>query len=202
MTTPDAELLAAALTPTAAWLESCFGPGALWRPETLPERLKDRGTREFLAGVGLPAVEVDLVDYDATGLPERGMWEADLDELFGNRTPDDDTPPSTWGYCVGTFGELHMMVDAESGTVQIYDPNGWDHASGHRGEAAGSLPGLIGALALLARFDGRIRNGEAKSALDEFVALLEELGQGPEDSELWSDVVESLREEYEDLDED
>ncbi|MGW3076610.1 MULTISPECIES: SUKH-4 family immunity protein [unclassified Kitasatospora] len=199
MTTPDAELPAAAGNPTAAWLESCFGPGTLWRPEpgALPERLTSKAARAFLTEVGVPAVELDFLGFDATGLPERGMWEADLDELFGERTPDDDTPPSNWGYCVGTFGERHLMVSGDTGTVRIYHPDGWDHGDGYGGWAADSLPGLVGALALLARLEERICGGDAKAALDEFAALVRELGQGPDESDLWSGLLENLRDEYE-----
>ncbi|WP_316525631.1 SUKH-4 family immunity protein [Kitasatospora brasiliensis] len=202
MTTSDAELLAAAGNPTAAWLESCFGPGTLWRPAPgeLPERLTSPGARAFLSEVGVPAVELDFVGFDATGLPERGMWEADLDELFGERTPDDDTPPSNWGYCVGTFGERHLMVAGDSGAVRIYNPDGWDHGDGYGGWAADSLPALVGALALLARLEERIREGDAKAALDEFAVLLRESGQGPDDSDLWDGLLENLRDEYQDED--
>ncbi|MFE4975119.1 SUKH-4 family immunity protein [Kitasatospora sp. NPDC056651] len=199
MTTSEAELLAAARNPTAAWLESCFGPGTLWRPEpgALPERLTARGARAFLSEVGVPAVELDFVGFDATGLPGRGMWEADLDELFGERTPGDDTPPGNRGFCVGTFHERHLMVSGDTGAVRIYHPDGWDHGEGYGGRAADSLPALVGALALLARSEERIREGDAKAALDGFEALVRELGQGPEESELWAGLVEDLRDEYE-----
>ncbi|MFJ6618678.1 SUKH-4 family immunity protein [Kitasatospora sp. NPDC091335] len=196
MTTLDAGLPAAAGNPSAAWLESCFGPGTLWRPETLPERLTAPGARAFLGEVGVPAVGLDFVGFDATDLPGRGMWEADLDELFGERTSDDDTPPGNWGYCVGRFDELHLMVAGDTGAVRIYHPDGWDHGRGDGGRAADSLPALIGALALPAGLEERIREGDARAALDEFAALVEELGQGPEESDLWAGLLESLREEY------
>ncbi|MET8545693.1 SUKH-4 family immunity protein [Kitasatospora sp. NPDC004799] len=204
MTTSDAELADVAANPTAAWLESCFGPGALWQPEPgeLPERLTSPGARAFLTEVGVPAVELDFLGFDATDLPERGMWEADLDDLFGERTPDDDTPPSNWGYCVGTFNEWHLMVSGDTGAVRIYNADGWDHGRGYGGWAADSLPALIGALAVLARLEERIREGDAKAALDGFAALVAELGQGPEDSDLWVRLLEDLREEYEELPED
>ncbi|MEU1286022.1 SUKH-4 family immunity protein [Kitasatospora sp. NPDC005856] len=204
MTTSDAELLAAAGKPTAAWLESCFGPGTLWRPEpgALPERLTSPQARRFLSEVGVPAVGLDFLGFDATDLPERGMWEADLDELFGERTPDDDTPPSNWGYCVGTFDEWHLMVSGDTGTVRIYNADGWDHGRGCGGWAADSLPAVIGALALLARLEERIRERDAGAALDEFAALVAGLGQGPDESDLWVRLLENLREEYEDPDED
>ncbi|MER7767406.1 hypothetical protein [Kitasatospora sp. NPDC096140] len=202
MTTSEAELLDAARHPTAAWLESCFGPGTLWRPEVLPERLESPAARAFLTEVGLPAVGLDFVGFDATDLPKRGMWEADLDDLFGNRTPDDETPPSNWGYCVGTFDEWHLMVDAGSGAVKIYNADGWDHARGYGGWAADSLPAVIGALGLLAGFEERVVGGDANAALDEFEALVEQLGQGPDESDLWCQIAVNLREEYEELDED
>ncbi|MFI2609605.1 SUKH-4 family immunity protein [Kitasatospora sp. NPDC018619] len=198
MTTSDADLRAAARTPTAAWLESCFGPGTLWRPGTLPERLTAPGARAFLSEVGVPAVELGFLGFDATDLPRSGMWEADLDELFGERTPGDDSAPSSWGYCVGRIDERHLMVSGDTGTVRIYDPDGWDHGSGYGGRAADSLPALIGALALLARLEERILGGEAEAALDEFEALARESGQGPEESDLWPGLLESLREEYQD----
>ncbi|MFD4656825.1 SUKH-4 family immunity protein [Kitasatospora sp. NPDC058444] len=203
MTTSDAELLAAAGDPTVAWLESCFGPGTLWRPEpgALPERLTSPRARRFLSEVGVPAVGLDFLGFDATDLPERGMWEADLDELFGGRTPDDDTPPSNWGYCVGTFDEWHLMVSGDTGTVRIYNADGWDHGRGYGGWAADSLPAVIGALALLARLEERILERDAGAALDEFAALVAELGQGPDESDLWVRLLENLREEYEDPDE-
>ncbi|MEU3570264.1 SUKH-4 family immunity protein [Kitasatospora sp. NPDC036755] len=192
--------LAAARKPTAAWLESCFGPGTLWRPEpeALPERLTAKDARAFLGEVGVPAVGLAFLGFDSTDLPERGMWEADLDGLFGGRAPGDDTPPSARGYCVGRFDALHLMVDGDCGAVRIYDADGWDHGSGERGRAADSLPGVVGALALLARREERIRGGDAEAALDEFEALVRELGQGPEESELWAGLLENLREEYQD----
>ncbi|MFJ8627947.1 SUKH-4 family immunity protein [Kitasatospora sp. NPDC093550] len=210
MTTPtpvstteaEAELLAAARTPTAAWLESCFGPGTLWRPESLPEQLTSRETRAFLSEVGVPAVGLDFIGYDATDLPERGMWEADLDDLFGERRPDDETPPSNWGYCVGTFDQWHLMVSADTGSVRIYNADGWDHGRGYGGWAADSLPELIGVLALLTRFEDRICGGDATAALDEFEALVDRLGQGSDQTDLWCSLVENLRDEYEEPDED
>ncbi|MFJ9844393.1 hypothetical protein ACIRYZ_28840 [Kitasatospora sp. NPDC101155] len=197
---PHAELLAAARNPTAAWLESCFGEGTLWRPETLPEGLESGAARAFLAEVGIPAVELDFVGYDSADLPERGMWEADTDELYA-RDPEDDSPAGL-AYCVGKFDDRHLMVDAECGVVEIYNSDGWTTGQGHGGWAADSLPEVIGALGLLAGFEERIVNGDAQVALDEFEALVAQLGQGPDKSDLWVGLLENLREEYEEFDED
>ncbi|MFF1902387.1 hypothetical protein [Kitasatospora sp. NPDC058218] len=131
-------------------------------------------------------------------MSSKGMWEADPDELFGRRTPDEDPTQVHFSYCIGTFHQLHLMVDGATGAVQIYDPDGWDHAAGYGGPAAPSLPALVGALGLLARYEERLTGTDAAAALAEFTALLERLGQGPDESDLWPDLLEELREEYAD----
>ncbi|MFI6053416.1 SUKH-4 family immunity protein [Streptomyces violascens] len=198
--TVDAEFLAAARNPTAEWLESCFGPGTLWRPspESLPEGLKHAGTRAFLSEVGIPATRNRFTGFDGKDLHESGLWEADPDEIFGRRYPDDDTPPESYAYCVGLVDELHLMVDGVTGSVEAYDPNGWDHAAGHVGYVADSAPQALAALALLARYEERFDDGDA-TALAEFTELLDQLGLDPED-EFWQNVVNELREGYLDVD--
>ncbi|MEV8096963.1 SUKH-4 family immunity protein [Kitasatospora sp. NPDC085879] len=191
------ELVAAARRPTTEWLESCFGPGTVWRPAEaeLPERLADAGARAFLTTVGLPAVSLAFADWDSTGLPADGMWEEDPDELFGNRTPDDDSPPVCLAYSIGTHQARHLMLRGDTGTVEVYDPDGWDHACGYGGHAAGALPELVGALGLLARYEAGLTGDDADAARAEFTALLAELGQGPGDSSFWEHLLTSLEEE-------
>ncbi|WP_438295803.1 SUKH-4 family immunity protein [Streptomyces sp. HUAS TT7] len=198
--TVDAEFLAAARNPTAEWLESCFGPGVLWRPspESLPEGLKHVGTRAFLSEVGIPATRNGFTGFDGKDLPENGLWEADPDEIFGRRYPDDDTPPESYAYCVGLVDELHLMVDGVTGSVEAYDPNGWDHAAGHVGYVADSVPQVLAAFALLALYEERFDDGDA-TALAEFIELLEQLDLDPED-EFWQNVVNELRDGYLDVD--
>ncbi len=194
----ESELLTAAGSPTAAWLESCFGPGTLWRPAEadLPARLEHPGSRAFLTTVGIPAVLLDLIAYDSAELPDKGMWEEDPDELFGNRYPDDDSPPKSYSYCVGRRHALHLMLRGDTGTVEVYDADGWDHASGYGGAAADSLPALVGALGLLARCEDRLTGDDPAAALDELTGRLTRLGQGPDESDFWEAVLEDLREEY------
>lgn len=194
------DLLAAARTPTAEWLAECFGPDAVWRPAEaeLPARLEAPAARAFLTTVGIPAVDLDFINYDSTGLPLKGMWEEDPDELFGNRYPDDDTPPASYSYCIGMRYPLHLMLRGDTGTVEVYNADGWDHASGYGGHAADSPAQVIGALALVARWKDRLTGDGAREARLELVSLLEELGQGPDDSSFWSNVVEQLEDEYDD----
>ncbi|MFI9046039.1 SUKH-4 family immunity protein [Streptomyces sp. NPDC053427] len=196
------ELLAIAQSPTIEWLESCFGPGTLWRPgpAALPAGLQDKETRAFLTETGIPAVQLHALSYDSADLPERGMWEADPDELFGNRYPDDHSPPTRYSYCIGKLSQLHLMVSGNTGAVEIYNPDGWDHAAGYGGYAAPSVPEFIGALGLFTLYQQRFDDADvsaAFAALDEFTTLLEQLGQGPDESGFWEDLLEEIREECE-----
>ncbi|MEV7022566.1 SUKH-4 family immunity protein [Kitasatospora sp. NPDC093558] len=200
-TTPDVVLPAVAKDPTAAWLESCFGPGTLWRPrpESLPEGLEHDATRAFLTEVGIPAARNGFTGFDGRDLPERGLWEADPDEIYGRRYPDDDTPPDGYAYCVGLVNDLHLMADGVTGVVEAYDPNGWDHAAGHVGTVAESVPQAFAAFVLLAGLEERFDDGDA-TALDEFTTLLDQLGLDLEQHDFWQGVVDELREGYLDLD--
>ncbi|WP_354637619.1 SUKH-4 family immunity protein [Kitasatospora camelliae] len=201
--TSESELLAAARKPTTAWLESLFGEGAVWRPaeSELPERLTDAGARAFLTTVGLPAARLSFAGWDSADLPEEGMWEEDPDELFGNRYPDDDSEPERYAYSIGTRNGQHLMLCGESGGLDVYDPDGWDHAEGYGGHAAGSLASMVGALGLLARFENRLTGDGAESdaARAEFTALLTELGHDPE-SAFWEPLLTDLADEYGTLD--
>lgn len=196
------EWMAAARNPTAEWLESCFGVGSLWRPAEaeLPERLEHEGTREFLTTVGFPAVRIDgfldFIDFDSSRLKTEGPWAEDPDELFGQRTPDDDSPPSSYAFEFGKCQEFSLMVDGVVGCVDLYDPNGWDHAAGYAGEAHSSLKALSGALGLAAQFAQRFEGPEPLKALAEFRTAIEDLDPLVE-SDLWEKVTEALEEEFE-----
>ncbi|MGW2389264.1 SUKH-4 family immunity protein [Streptomyces lydicamycinicus] len=196
------EWMAAARNPTAEWLESCFGVGSLWRPAEaeLPESLEHEGTREFLTTVGFPAVRIDgfleFIDFDSSRLKTEGPWAEDPDELFGRRTPDDDSPPSSYAFEFGKCQELSLMVNGITGCVDLYDPDGWDHAAGYAGEAHSSVKTLAGALGLAAQFARRFEGAEPLKELAEFRTAVEELDPLVE-SDLWEKVTDALEEEYE-----
>ncbi|MFF8369605.1 SUKH-4 family immunity protein [Streptomyces lydicus] len=145
----------APLVPDAAWLAARFGADALWRPaeDELPAELTDAATREFLTTVGFPAVVIDVINFDTTHLRAddgEALHPFDADELYGNRYPDDDSPPVNFCFTVGTWGDQMLMLDADSGGIDHYDPNGWDHGAGFKGAAAWSLPDLAVHLGLIA----------------------------------------------------
>ncbi|MFD0527024.1 SUKH-4 family immunity protein [Kitasatospora arboriphila] len=131
----ESEVVAAARRPTAAWLESCFGPGTVWRPTEaeLPASLTNAGVRDFLTTVGVPAVRLSFVDWHSGDLPEKGMWAEDPDELYGLRRPDDDSPPACHAYCIGTYGVRHLMVRGDPASSRCTTPR------------AGTTPGATAA---------------------------------------------------------
>ncbi|MFJ8675824.1 SUKH-4 family immunity protein [Streptomyces sp. NPDC093589] len=195
-------LPAAAKEPTAAWLESIFGAGSLWRPtdDELPAHLEDKEARRFLTTVGFPAVRLDFASVDTTDLFKEGMWEADPAELFGERYPDDDSPPERYAYRMGEQYGSYLMMMGDTGSISLYDPNGWDHAAGYDGYAARSLPELAGALGLLALHEDALTGADSRAALREFRTLMAEFDGDPEPTDLWENIFETLDEEYGDPD--
>lgn len=184
--------------PDAAWLEERLGEGSLWRPDeaALPDRLTHSGSREFLLTVGFPAVRLDIVGIDTRHLRGPGSMEPfDADEIYGERYPDDDSPPENFCFTVATWYDQHLMLDAADGGITHYDPNGWDHGAGWKGPAADSLPRLAVLLGLIAEA------GEALEADDDAVraAAVADLRRRMialepcvDDSEFWDGAFEDL----------
>ncbi|MFH9420938.1 SUKH-4 family immunity protein [Streptomyces sp. NPDC017529] len=189
-------LLAAAQAPTAEWLESIFGTESLWRPTEgeLPEHLTDEESRTFLTEIGFPAVHLDFIDFNSTGLAKAGPWAEDPDELFGNRYPDDDSPPKSYAYGMGDALGYSLMLLGDTGSIALYDPNGWDHARGYAGHVIDSLPLLAGALGLLASYENHLFGDTPETALREVRTLIDEL-EPIEDSRFWEEIFERLEDQ-------
>ncbi|MGW3061611.1 SUKH-4 family immunity protein [Streptomyces goshikiensis] len=186
------------LIPDAAWLEERLGEGSLWRPDeaALPAELTHAGSREFLLAVGFPAVRLDNVGVDTRHLrAEDGMEPFDADEIYGERCPDNDSPPTNFCFTVATRYDQHLMLDAADGGITHYDPNGWDHGAGWKGPAADDLPTLAVLLGLIAE------SGEALGSTDDAVraAAVTDLRERmidresyTDDSAFWDEVFEAL----------
>ncbi|MFD0363440.1 hypothetical protein ACFQZZ_18490 [Nocardia sp. GCM10030253] len=184
-----------AADPTFEWLAAQVGAGALWRPADLPERLEHAESRAFLTEVGFPAVAVDGEWFDSADLPEKGMWEADPDELFGRRYPDDDSPPAKYAYGLGEFyGEMTLMLDGETGVVQVYAPSGWDHGEGDQGVAFASVREAAGAVALMAGLAARLEGPDSDEAARELISAIR--AHEWAESTYWVWVLERLEEDY------
>ncbi|MEV5592562.1 SUKH-4 family immunity protein [Streptomyces sp. NPDC052496] len=189
-------LLAAAMEPTAEWLESVFGAGSLWRPaeDALPARLEDEESRRFLTEVGFPSVHLDFIDFNSTALAQDGPWSEDPDELFGNRYPDDDSPPKSYAYGMGDSMGYSLMLLGDTGSITLYDPNGWDHAAGYAGHVIDSLPLLAGVLGLLASYEDRLVGDDEtdrEAALREVRELIDRI-EPVEDCRFWEEIFEWL----------
>lgn len=194
-TTEDAPLV-----PDAGWLEARFGAGSLWRPAAadLPEELVHRESREFLTTVGFPAVLIDVIGFDATHLlaeDDDPLHAFDADELYGNRYPDDDSPPVNFCFSVGSWSDQMLMLDGRHGGVNHYDPNGWDHGAGYKGLAAWSLPDLAVLLGLIAECreeldadDDAVRAAAAVGVLDRMRVHDAVVGESP----FWEAVFEEF----------
>ncbi|MEW2253229.1 hypothetical protein AB0907_38650 [Streptomyces sp. NPDC006975] len=151
------------LIPDALWLEERLGEDSLWRPDeaSLPAELTHTASREFLLTVGFPAVHLDLVGIDTRHLrDEDGLEPCDADEIYGERYPYDDSPPTNFAFTVANWFDQQLMLGGELGDITHYDPNGWDHGAGWKGPAADSLPDLAVLLGLIAESSTELESAE------------------------------------------
>ncbi|MFD9432998.1 SUKH-4 family immunity protein [Streptomyces sp. NPDC060002] len=186
------------LIPDAGWLEERLGEGSLWRPNEagLPTELTHAGSREFLLTVGFPAVHLDVVEIDTRHLrDENALAPFDADEIYGERYPDDDSPPKNFCFSVATCYEQHLMLDAADGGITQYDPNGWDHGAGWKGPAADSLPRLAVLLGLIAESGNALESADDAVRAAAITDLRERMiGQDlyVDDSAFWDAIFERL----------
>ncbi|MDT9689924.1 SUKH-4 family immunity protein [Streptomyces sp. P9(2023)] len=184
--------------PDAAWLEERLGEGSLWRPSEadLPPELTHAGSRDFLLRVGFPAVHLDAVGIDTRHLRDEDALEpCDADEFYGNRYPDDDSPPVNFCFTVALQNDQHLMLEAADGGITHYDPNGWDHADGWQGPASESLPALAVLLGLIAESSDALETSDDTARAAAVTALRERMTVGDllvHDSEFWDQVFEDL----------
>lgn len=186
------------LIPDAVWLEERLGKGSLWRPDEagLPAELTHAESREFLLTVGFPAVRLGAAGIDTRHLRSEGPLEAfDADEIYGERYPDDDSPPENFCFTVATWYDQHLMLDAADGGITHYDPNGWDHGAGWKGPAADSLPRLAALLGLIAEAGDALDCADDTARAAAVTALRERMiGHDlyVDDSAFWDEIFESL----------
>ncbi|MBU3863439.1 SUKH-4 family immunity protein [Streptomyces sp. 4503] len=184
--------------PDAAWLEQRLGEGSLWRPDEagLPVELTDAQSREFLLTVGFPAVRLDVVRIDTRHVRDEGGLEPfDADEIYGNRYPDDDSPPKNFCFTVATRYDQHLMLEAADGGITHYDPNGWDHADGWQGPAADSLPRLAVLLGLIAESGRALESADEAvraAAVTDLRERMIDLDSDVDESGFWGEVFEGL----------
>ncbi len=180
------------------WLEERLGEGSLWRPDEagLPAELTDARSREFLLTVGFPAVHLDVVGIDTRHVrDEDGLEPFDADEIYGNRYPDDDSPPKNFCFTVAVWGDQHLMLDAADGGITHYDPNGWDHGDGWKGLAADSLPLLAVLLGLIAEASDALESDDDAVRAAAVADLRERMiGQDVyvSESAFWDEIFECL----------
>lgn len=186
------------LVPDAVWLEERLGEGSLWRPDEagLPAELTHAESRNFLLEVGFPTVHLDVLGIDTGHLRDaEGLLPFDADEIYGERYPDDDSPPENFCFTMATWGDQHLMLDAAVGGITHYDPNGWDHGAGWKGEAADSLPSLAVLLGLLAESSealGSPDDAVRAAAVTDLRRRMISQDEYVEDSAFWDEIFDCL----------
>jgi hypothetical protein len=79
----------------------------------------------------LPNVHLDVVGIDTRHLmDEDGVEPFDDDEIYGERYPDDASPPTNFCFTAATGYDQRLMLDAANGGITHYAPNRWDHGAG------------------------------------------------------------------------
>ncbi|MET8475347.1 hypothetical protein ABZY90_28370 [Streptomyces sp. NPDC006422] len=183
LSAPDA-VIAHLRTPTKEWVEACTGE----------------------VGTLFPRIDIEGGGYQGKG-GDVG-WSPEPAEIFAGHYGKDDEVPESCD-CIGVYGSEYHLMEMPSGEIAVYDPNGWDHASGmasarefasaaHAGAAVALLAAVVRDLD---QADGIEDDDERAEALE---TGLEELGEFvgalPDDvggAHFWEAATESLADHYE-----
>ncbi|WP_052389985.1 SUKH-4 family immunity protein [Streptomyces sp. NRRL B-24484] len=186
-------------TPDAALLVRLFGEEGVWRPTgaELPDALTHAPTRRFLTEVGLPCTRLGRIGLDSRFLREEGLWAQDPDELYGASRPQGEDAVSDTCFKVMDHTDAVFVLDAGTGAVDLFAPDGWDRGRGYGGRYAPSLPLLVQVLCLAAQAVEQVDEVGCDETIERFDADLDALGLLAAHPWLWTTVFEYL-DEYED----
>ncbi|MEU6577142.1 hypothetical protein [Streptomyces sp. NPDC046805] len=126
---------------------------------------------------------------------EDGLDPFDADEIYGERYPDDDSPPTNFAFTMATWYDLNLMLGAAAGGITHYDPNGWGHGAGWKGPAADSLPHLAVLLALIAEASTALESADdavGAAAATELRRRMIGHDLNVDDSAFWDKIFECL----------
>ncbi|MFB8030220.1 MULTISPECIES: hypothetical protein [unclassified Streptomyces] len=177
---PDA-VVARLRTPSLDWVEACTG----------------------LSGTLFPDVDIDQAGFEA-----KAGWVAEPAEIFSGYYDEGDEIPESC-CCIGVYGGEYHLMEMPTGEIAVYDPNGWDNASGmasahefttqgHAGAAVSLLAAVVRELEPLDDIeDGDGREAVLKPALEEFYAFVEALPDDLDGSHFWTRATEGLADHYE-----
>lgn len=180
---PDA-VVARLRTPSQEWVEACTGePGTFF-----------------------PVIDIDNGGYQGKG----GVvgWTAEPAEIFAGHYGKDDVIPASCG-CIGVYGSEYHLMEMPTGEISVYDPNGWDSASGmasahefasaaHAGAAIALLAAVVKELDRLDDLeDEEVRDESLEAALQEFGDFVQALPRDLDGAHFWEAATESLVDHYE-----
>lgn len=92
---------------------------------------------------------------------EQFAW--DVDQIFGRRWADDDSPPVNFCYCIGQLDDALAMLDAQDGTALHFDQGAYGE-NAYRGIIADSVPSFLVLLGTVEASGARM--GKMPSNLD------------------------------------
>ncbi|MYW69517.1 hypothetical protein GTY65_36440 [Streptomyces sp. SID8379] len=179
---PDV-VLARLRTPSQEWVEACTGE----------------------AGTLFPVIDIEQAGYEGHG--DAVGWVAEPAEIFaGHYDPDDEIPESC--DCIGVYGGEYQMMEMPTGEISIYNPSGWDSASGmasaHEFASAGHAGAAVSLLAAIVREldpldaleDDEAREEALKAALQEIGTFVEALPHDLGGTHFWESATEGLVDHY------
>ncbi|MFE3519273.1 hypothetical protein [Streptomyces sp. NPDC059166] len=167
-------------TPSLAWVESCTGETATF----------------------FPAIDIPQARFKGKGVG----WVAEPAEIFTGCYDEDEEIPEEC-VCIASYGLDQQMMEMSTGEIAVYNPGGWDSASGmassgdfpsdgHAGAAVSLLAAVVRELELLDRLDPGARETALTAALDEVDAFVEAFPDDVDGPHFWSTVTRDLRRHY------
>lgn len=187
--------------PDAALPERVFGTDGVWRPAgaDLPAALTHAPTRRFLTEAGLPCVKLGRIGLDSLFLRADGLWPRDADELYAESRPGGDAAVSDVCFRVMEHPDFVFVLDAGSGGVDLFRPDGWDRGLGYGGRYAPSLPVLVQVLGLAVEALGQVDELGVDEVLERLDPRLDALGVLERHPDLWTGVFEYIDEYHDDV---
>ncbi|MEV0008658.1 hypothetical protein AB0M10_01625 [Streptomyces sp. NPDC051840] len=167
-------------TPSASWVEACTGE----------------------AGALFPSIDIPQARFSSKGVG----WVAEPAEIFTGCYDEDEEIPDEC-VCIASYGLDQQMMEMPTGEIAVYNPGGWDSASGmasscdfvsegHAGAAVSLLAAIVAELEVLDGLDSGPRETALRVALGEVDSFVEALPDDVDGPHFWSTVTLDLRRHY------
>ncbi|MFF3496737.1 hypothetical protein ACFYWS_35980 [Streptomyces sp. NPDC002795] len=173
-----AAVIARLRTPSQEWVEACTGD----------------------SGTFFPVIDIENGGYQGKG--GAAGWAAEPAEIFAGHYGKDDVIPASCD-CVGVYGSEYHLMELPTGEISVYDPNGWDTASGMASahefaSVAHAGAAIVKEMDQLDDLDDEdVREEALEAALQEFGDFVEALPRVLGGAYFWEAATQSLVDHYE-----